>query len=203
MGLTALIGGAAILCICAGYLFADIGVALAAINPSSGVMQKVLAVAPGLRLPLPKAFLTGFDLMMSFERLPWNVVLLGHYYSSGIWYYFFVVWLVKTPLVMMAAETAGVGLGLARGALFRAFWPIFLLVSFVGFLAFFSFYFRTQVGLRYVLMCVPLGTSWRLPNSAAGPNQRRRASSSLVQSSRWHFWRRATISATSFRSPIW
>jgi hypothetical protein len=30
-------------------------------------------------------------------------------------------------------------------------------VSLVGFLAVFSFYFRAQAGLRYVLMCVPLG----------------------------------------------
>src|SRR5437660_463626 len=75
VGLTALIGGSAILCICAGYLFSDVGVPLAAIDPSSGVMQKVVAVAPGLRLPLPKAFLTGFDLMMSLERMPWNVVV--------------------------------------------------------------------------------------------------------------------------------
>src|SRR4029453_12241500 len=45
----------------------------------------------------------------------------------------------------------------ARDALFRDYWSVFLLVSLVGFLAFFSFYFQTQLGLRYVLMCVPLG----------------------------------------------
>jgi 4-amino-4-deoxy-L-arabinose transferase-like glycosyltransferase len=132
MGWTALIGVSAILCICVGYLFSDIGVPFAAIHPASSVMQKVLDVAPGLRLPLPKAFLAGFDLVMSLERMTWNVVLLGNYYSSGIWYYFFVVWLVKTPLTMLAAEMAGMGSGLARGSLFRAFWSIFLLVSLVG-----------------------------------------------------------------------
>ena len=158
VGLTALIGVSAILCICAGYLFSDIGVPFSAINPDSNLMQKVLVVAPGLWLPLPKAFLSGFDIVRSLERtMTWNIVLLGNYYSSGIWYYFFVVWLVKTPLSMLVAETAGVGFGLARGALFQVFWSMFLLVSLVGFLAFFSFYFQTQVGLRYVLMCVPLG----------------------------------------------
>jgi hypothetical protein len=158
MGLTALIGVSAILCICTGYLFSDIGIPFSAITPYSSLMQQALAVAPGLRLPLPKAFLSGFDLVRSLDRTTtWNVVLLGNYYASGIWYYFFVVWLVKTPLSLLAAEAAGVGSGLVRGALFRAFWSIFLLVSLVGFLAFFSFYFRTQTGLRYVLMCVPLG----------------------------------------------
>jgi 4-amino-4-deoxy-L-arabinose transferase-like glycosyltransferase len=157
LGLTVLIGVSATLCVCAGYLFSDIGVPVGTIYSSSIVMQKVLAVVPDLRLPLPKAFLSGFDLVKSLERTTtWNVVLLGNYYSSGIWYYFFVVWLVKTPLSMLAAVTAGMGSGLARGVLFRAVWSIFLLVSLVGFLAFFSFYFRTQVGLRYVLMCVPL-----------------------------------------------
>jgi hypothetical protein len=154
---TALIGVSAILTICAGYLCSNIGVSVATINPSSIMMQKVLAVMPDLWLPLPKAFLVGFDLVMALERGTWNVVLLGNYYSSGIWYYFVVVWLVKTPLVVLATETAGVGAGLARGALFPAFWSIFLLLSLAGFLAFFSFYFQTQVGLRYVLMCVPLG----------------------------------------------
>jgi hypothetical protein len=157
VGVTAFIGVSALLCICAGYLFSDIGVPFAAITPDSSRMQQVLAVRPNLRLPLPKAFLSDLDLVRSLERTTWNVVLLGHYYPNGIWYYFFVVWLVKTPLALLAAETAGVGCGLARGALFRAFWSIFLLVSLVGFLAFFSFYFRTQTGLRYVLMCVPLG----------------------------------------------
>jgi 4-amino-4-deoxy-L-arabinose transferase-like glycosyltransferase len=157
VGLTALIGVSAMLCICAGYLCSDLGVPFAAIHPTSSVMQKVLAVAPGLWVPLPKAFLTGFDLVMALERTTWNVVLLGNYYPIGIWYYFVVVWLVKTPLAMLTAETAGVGSGLARGALFQAFWSIFLLVALVEFLAFFSFYFRTQVGLRYVLMCLPLG----------------------------------------------
>jgi 4-amino-4-deoxy-L-arabinose transferase-like glycosyltransferase len=166
MGLTALIGVSAILCICAGYLFSDIGVPFAAITPDSSRMQQVLAVAPGLGLPLPKAFLSGFDLVRSLERTTWSVVLLGHYYPNGIWYYFFVVWLVKTPLSLLAAGMAGVGSGLARGTLFRAFWSIFLLVSLVGFLAFFSFYFRTQTGLRYVLMCVPLGYLLAAPELA-------------------------------------
>jgi hypothetical protein len=39
MGLTALIGVSAILCICAGYLFSDIGVPFAAITPDSSWMQ--------------------------------------------------------------------------------------------------------------------------------------------------------------------
>jgi 4-amino-4-deoxy-L-arabinose transferase-like glycosyltransferase len=158
VGLTALICVSAILCICAGYLFSDIGVPLSVINPDSNLMQKVLVGAPSLWLPLPKAFLSGFDAVRSLDRATtWNIVLLGNHYSSRIWYYFFVVWLVKTPLVMLAAAMAGVGFGLARGSLFQVYWSIFLLVSLVGFLAFFAFYFRTQVGLRYVLMCVPLG----------------------------------------------
>jgi hypothetical protein len=158
VGLTALIGVLATLCICAGYLFSDIGIPFAAITPSSSMMQRALAVAPGLRLPLPQAFLSGFDLVRSLDRTTtWNVHLLGHYYPNGIWYYFFVVWVLKTPLSLLAAGMAGVGSGLARGTLFRAFWSIFLLGSLVGFLAFFSFYFRTQTGLRYVLMCAPLG----------------------------------------------
>ena len=180
-GLTALIGVSAILCICAGYLFSDIGVPFAAIHPSSSVMQKVLAVMPDLQLPLPTAFLSGFDLVRSLDRTTtWNVVLFGNNYSGGIWYYFFVVWLVKTPLSVLAAVTAGVGSGLARGVLLWVFWSIFLLVSLVGFLAFFSFYFRTQSrGALRVDVCttgLPTGRSraWPLgPIGGAGSHPRR------------------------------
>ena len=49
------------------------------------------------------------------------------------------------------------GVRVSEGGSLRAFWSIFLLVLLSGFLAFFSFYFRTQVGLRYGLMCVALG----------------------------------------------
>jgi 4-amino-4-deoxy-L-arabinose transferase-like glycosyltransferase len=85
VGITALIGVSATLCICAGYLFSDIGIPFAAITPSSSMMQRALAVAPGLRLPLPQAFLSGFDLVRSLDRTTtWHVHLLGHYYSNGI-----------------------------------------------------------------------------------------------------------------------
>ena len=92
---------------------------------------------------------------------------------------------MKSPLSLLAAEAAGIGSGLASGVLFRAFWSIFLLVSLVGFLAFFSFYFRTQAGLRYVLMCVPLGYLLAAPELGRWTQSTARGLSSWVWSSRW------------------
>jgi hypothetical protein len=62
---------------------------------------------PWLRLPLPAPFLTGIDLCLQRERaLGWNVILLGQNFPDGIWYYFPLLWLWKTPLAILAGLVA-------------------------------------------------------------------------------------------------
>jgi 4-amino-4-deoxy-L-arabinose transferase-like glycosyltransferase len=150
--------------LCAGYLFRDVGTPLVRVSWLSPLMSRVAAAAPGLRLPLPAAFLTGLDVSLANERKEWNVVILGRRYPQGVWFYFALLWLLKTPLLMLAVQAAGllesVRRGIARSnPALRFLWASLLVQA-----AYFSLVFHTQLGYRFVLMLVPL--AWVV--SAAG-----------------------------------
>ena len=142
--------------VCGGYLLREIGRPLGTIELRSGPFTRLAAAAPGLRLPLPSAFLTAFDASFASERRDWNVVVLGRPYTSGVWYYFVLMWLLKTPVLLLAAEIAGLGRAAFQPALRRHPWIRLLAWNLVLTLAYFSLAFHAQIGYRYVLMAVPL-----------------------------------------------
>jgi hypothetical protein len=140
----------------------------------SAVMARLATLWPALRLPLPADFLTGFDICMAHERgRAWSVLILGRSFPDGVWWYFAVSWLLKTPLALLLA--LGIGLAGARRA-GRAADPAFvgLLLNLGLHLAYFSFLFRAQIGYRYVLMAVPLVTLLAAAGWAARPLARAR-----------------------------
>ena len=141
---------------CAFYLFLRVGVRFSDVHWSSPLFQHLTAAAPGLRLPLPADFLTGLDHTLAWEREPWNSVLLGRRFPRGVWYYFAVLWLVKTPLLLLFATAAGLVAGLRAGSFIRDPASSFLAANLVLALGYFSFFFHSQIGYRFVLMCVPL-----------------------------------------------
>jgi hypothetical protein len=121
----------------------------------SDLMRAATAVVPGLRLPLPADFLSGFDIVQDQERShPWNVILFGRGHGPGVAYYFAACWALKTPLVLMAVSLAGI----ARLAVRRP-GPALIAVAgtFAFLLAFLSFRLQAQLGYRLALMLVPLG----------------------------------------------
>ena len=78
---------------------------------SSGPLSWLAAQLPGLRLPLPTDFLRGLDAQWSeVRRYGFPNYLLGSWYEGGRWYYFPLAVLLKTPLPILAAVVAGVGL---------------------------------------------------------------------------------------------
>jgi hypothetical protein len=105
--------------------------------------------APSLRLPLPSAFLTGLDRSLTAERGEWNVLILGRRYPHGVWYYFLLLWLLKTPLGLIAAELIG-GIRARGAAAGLLAWNVALA------LVYFSLFFHAQIGYRFVLMAIPL-----------------------------------------------
>jgi 4-amino-4-deoxy-L-arabinose transferase-like glycosyltransferase len=148
---------AAWLVVSGAYLFHEMGARPAALAPRSAAFQRLAAAVPGLPLPVPAAFLTAFDATMASDaRAEWNSVLLGRRHPQGVWYYFLVVALVKTPLALLVAVVVGLVRAARdpsrrRDALLRlsaatAAWLLF----------YFSFVFRVQVGYRYVLLALPL-----------------------------------------------
>ena len=115
---------------------------------------------PALRLPVPADFLTGIDLSLARERaLKWRVVILGQQYPRGVWYYFALLWLMKTPVLLLAAEGIGYVRAIRTGILWRSPPLRFLASNLALLLAYFSLLFHAQIGYRFVLMCIPSVTS--------------------------------------------
>ena len=147
----------AALFVCAAYLFTGVGGRLDAFPFLSRPFTALARMMPGLRLPLPAAFLTGIDLTMIRERQTWRVYVLGAFHPNGVWYYFPVLWALKTPLLVLLAEIVGFVQVLRGGTLRRNGAARFLAMILLLNLIYFAFFFHTQIGYRFVLMCVPLG----------------------------------------------
>ncbi len=145
------------------YQYQGVGFFLKDATLYSSFMLAMQRELPWLFLLLPRSFIEGFDQTLSFERvMQWNTVIFDQYLSDGAWYYFPVTWFFKTPiavlaLLLLAAWTALKSWRL-RGQLpelqRRALWVMGL--QWLLFLFYFNFVFRTHVGLRYILMCLPL-----------------------------------------------
>jgi 4-amino-4-deoxy-L-arabinose transferase-like glycosyltransferase len=153
-GHLAAIAAVAWLVVSSWYLFLDIGAPLGGTEWRSPPFRALAAAAPGAPSPAPLAFLTGIDHSLADERGEWDVILLGRRHPEGVWFYFAVLWLLKTPLLLLAGQVAG----FASAARRLAADPVARLVAWnlALHLAYFSFVFRAQLGYRFVLMLVPL-----------------------------------------------
>ena len=142
--------------VCGAYLLHEIARPMAELDLRSGLFRRLAAAVPNLRLPLPAAFVTAFDASLASERGDWNVVVLGHRYAKGVPYYFLLMWLLKTPVLLAAAEIWGLARAALAGAVRRH--PLIRLcaLNLVLLLGYFSLAFHAQIGYRYVLMAVPL-----------------------------------------------
>jgi dolichyl-phosphate-mannose-protein mannosyltransferase len=140
----------------AAYRFHDVGVEWNDVGWRSPPMLRVQALVPHLRLPVPADFATGFDLLAVAVEKDYPVVLLGRHYPRGVWFYFLAVWLVKTPVLLIAAIVHGIARTVSTKTIATSPPLCYLALTVAVFLAYFSFFFTAQVGFRFVLMCVPL-----------------------------------------------
>ena len=142
--------------ISAAYLFCQVGTRLGDIPLHTGFLVRLAQKTPWVRLPFPKDFLTGIDLCLLQDRqTPWPVVVLGRESPSGVWYFFLVSLLVKTPLATLVAWGRG-WYELCRRPIKKIPAVRYLLVYFLVVFVYFSVVFRTQRGYRFILMDVPL-----------------------------------------------
>src|SRR6185436_15464723 len=147
---------AAWMALCTAYMFRDVGVSLGNRPWQSPALGALAEAVPALPAPLPLAFLTGIDLSLAHERTKtFPVYLLGRRHPGGVWFYFAVLWLLKTPLLALAAQAAGALLAVRRGVQAAAAPLRFVAANLAWLLAYFSLLFRAQLGYRFALMCVP------------------------------------------------
>jgi hypothetical protein len=121
----------------------------------SAPLRWVAAAAPAVPLPLPLAFAEGLDASLAAERSEWNGVLLGRRFPHGAWFYFLVLWALKTPILLLAAQSVGL-VRLARDRpLPRHPVVLVLLANLAIVLLYFSLLFRAHIGYRFVLAALP------------------------------------------------
>ena len=154
----AALAAAAVLLLVVGgaYRFNTVGAEINDLAWRSPLMLRIHSLLPHLRVPLPADFMSGFDLLAVAVDKDYPVVLLGRHHPRGVWYYFVVLWLLKEPIALLAAHIFGMARTVATGVVWTnpavAYLTLVLSLS----LAYFSFFFSTQVGFRFVLMCLPL-----------------------------------------------
>lgn len=121
--------------------------------------QRALAPASFIRLPLPYPYVDGLDLVLFRERTGFgfgDIYLLEQVRAGGFPGYYFIAFLYKVPLAIQAIFGLAV---LAR--LFRRGGPgitraeIFMGVPILFFSVYFNFFYRAQIGIRYLLIIFP------------------------------------------------
>ena len=128
----------------------------------SGVQAAFEPIAK-IPLPVPSPYLYGLDYTKNMDEMgggraesSGNIYLLGESRKGqGFYSYYFVIALFKTPIPLL------LGICLSIFLLFRirfagfAANEFFLLFPVAFFLVYFDFFYRSQVGLRHVLMIYP------------------------------------------------
>ena len=161
------------------YQYQDVGFFLKDITLYSSFMLGLQKELPWLFLLLPRSFIEGFDQTLSFELvMSWNTVIFDQYLTNGAWYYFPVTWFFKTPVAVLALVLIAAVLGIRQlragtqtsATLQTALWLMGL--QWLIFLLYFNFVFRTHVGLRYILMCLPILYLFTAVALCHGPQRR-------------------------------
>jgi 4-amino-4-deoxy-L-arabinose transferase-like glycosyltransferase len=149
---------------------------LAGYTPVSRPFQ-ALAAMPVVRavpIPLPQPYIAGLDMVARDANDGSRTYLHGRFSSHGFWNYYLVATLVKVPVGTLALLALAVWLAVTgrvrapSAEAFLAIPPLFLL-------AYLSFAFELQIGLRYFLPAFPFffvfagrAAAWRPLRSPAG-----------------------------------
>jgi len=140
--------------VCSLYLWVGVMVPLGSIPLQTPLLKSIATLLPGLRFPIPRSVLTGIDMSMAHDRPEfWPSYVFGAAHPGGVWYYFLAHWLMKTPVALIALVLLGVPRLKDR---WRERTNLLLGGLLLLHLAYFSFLFATQIGLRFALPCVAL-----------------------------------------------
>jgi hypothetical protein len=154
--LLATAGAVTLVTVNAGYGFdGTFGLLREATLAPGGKLARLAEAMPWLRLPLPRPFLDGIDMVLEVGKghEP-SYFLAGELSADGWWYYHLAAFAAKCPLPVLVASVLSLGAwmaGLSRGKRdYAVFVPVVLL--FAANSAFNSLY----IGERHVLAAYPL-----------------------------------------------
>jgi 4-amino-4-deoxy-L-arabinose transferase-like glycosyltransferase len=146
------------------YYFYHFGLPLGDYRFSSSLFKGVQEFLPNwIPIPFPEPFITGLDQAKYYDQLGGgyeqssfgNVTILGQSSTGGsFWYYYIVTIFYKTPISYFVFFFISLFLLLRnrKGFFQDAF---FLIIPIIYFLIIFSFFYKTQIGLRHVIFIYP------------------------------------------------
>jgi hypothetical protein len=124
-----------------------------------------LKTLPGFPVPLPSSYVNSMDAVMYFDQIGGGApnslngptYLLGHNSTYGFWYYFVVTLFFKLPIPFMMVLFFTTLLVIKNYKAVSFFTnEVFLFVPAAYYLVYLSFFYSTQVGVRHILMILPL-----------------------------------------------
>ncbi|MBK6938206.1 MAG: glycosyltransferase family 39 protein [Chitinophagaceae bacterium] len=150
-----------------GYYFHGSFMKLGDYHFMSNLFQGMQQALPGsLRLPFPRPFVDGLDMVKYYDQLGGGidkvssfgkVTILGNSKTGGgFWYYYFVTLFYKTPIPYLVFLVWSI-VTLMKQRTVKVFIQkeFFLLAPVVYFLLMMSFFYQTQCGIRHIVFIYP------------------------------------------------
>lgn len=141
----------------AGYLFKE--TALFPAKFESTPLKRIArtSFAPLVFMIIPRAYLAGVDLQLhESQKGVWWGFFNGNYYTNGLWYYYPVVFLIKTPLPLLTLIILAVVILILKKTSGDRIITYGIAITIFWFFLYFMFFNRLIIGLRYLLMIYPL-----------------------------------------------
>ena len=152
----------------AGYYFYGSNQSIGSYRFMSGLFRDVQNILPSwLPVPFPEPFVTGLDMAKYYDQVGGGfehassfgkVTILGQSSTGGsFWYYYFVSIFYKTPLPCFIFFGWALFIIIRTRSLKNFIEKeFFLLFPIIYFLMVFSFFYKTQCGLRHIVFIYPL-----------------------------------------------
>jgi len=157
------------LVICAAHLFYGMFIPLNNYTFRSGTLQHLQAFLRGagkyLPVPFPSSYIQSLDMVIYLDHLgagqagssQGSLYITGNSSRYGFWYYYFVVLWYKLPLSVLLVLGASFYLYIKKWNKFIFVKnELYLLVPVIYFLIYMSFFYSTQIGIRHILIILPL-----------------------------------------------
>ncbi len=150
-----------------GFQFQQTGLTLKSYEFRSSFFKNIQAnsfLLGAIPMPFPKPYIQGLDLTKNIDEMGGGrpessdkIYILGESRKGrGFWYYYFVVLFFKTPIPIIASTILFSLFFLKRKNKTYTVDELVLIFMITYFLVYFDFFYRSQVGVRHIIMIFPL-----------------------------------------------
>ena len=129
---------------------------IALLKRSIPLSSLLLKIFYQVKLPLA-SFIAGYLKVSAAAQSGGPTFLLGHIYPAGVWYYFPVIFLLKTPLTVLLLFFYSLFTILRTRELWQAhFYQLFIIILFIACYFLASLFVKLNIGYRHLLPVLPL-----------------------------------------------